>query len=118
MRGFWSECNWHLEGAHLIMPSGQRIALKHVLQWQNDRLIGQYDLTGKWPGWRVRQQWLIAPGGTIRRGRIAERTLRHVIQTMAWDEQDVSRRQLDLFRSEHMARGGPSRQRAARPTRR
>lgn len=117
MRGFWSETNWRLEGADLIMPSGQRIALKHVRQWQNDRLIGCYDLTGKWPGWRVRQQWLIAPGGTLRRGRIAERTLRHVVQTMAWAEQDVSRRQLALF-PDHTGRPGPPGQTAEQRTHR
>lgn len=97
MRGFWNEKNWRLDGPDLVMPSGKRLALRHVLKWQDDRLTGRLDLTGKWPGWRVRQQWLIAPGGSLRHGRIAERTLRHVIQTNGWHELDVSKRQLNLF---------------------
>jgi hypothetical protein len=58
---------------------------------------GRHDLSGKWPGWRVRQQWLIAPGGSIRRGRIAEHVLRHVMQMSEIEQKELSRRQLALF---------------------
>jgi hypothetical protein len=97
MRGFWSETNWRLDDDALLMPNGQRIALKHILQWRADQVEGRHDLSGKWPGWRVRQQWLIAPGGSIRRGRIAEHVLRHVMQMSEIEQKELSRRQLALF---------------------
>lgn len=97
MRGFWSETNWRLDHDALLMPNGQRIPLKHILQWRVDQIEGRHDLSGKWPGWRVRQQWLIAPGGTIRHGRIAQHVLQHLMQTAARHEQEISRRQLALF---------------------
>ncbi|HEV7121835.1 MAG TPA: hypothetical protein VGN24_00220 [Rhodanobacter sp.] len=97
MHGFWSEKNWRLDHDALTLPSGQRITLQTIRQWQADRVAGQYDLTGKWPGWRVRQQWLIAPGGTIKRGRIAQRVLRQLMQFSDQDQRDISRRQLPLF---------------------
>jgi hypothetical protein len=67
-----------------VLPNGRRIWLKDVLQWQADRVDGRHDFTGKWPGWRVRQQWLIAPGGAIRRGRISEHVRHHVMQMNEW----------------------------------
>lgn len=97
MQGFWSPKNWRLDDDALLLPSGQRIALNQIRQWQADRLAGHYDLTGKWPGWRVRQQWLIAPGGTIKRGRISEHVLRHVMRMSDLEQQEISRRQLALF---------------------
>ncbi|MGB5853108.1 MAG: hypothetical protein WBG85_12525 [Rhodanobacter sp.] len=97
MQGFWSPKNWRLDDDALLLPSGQRIALRHIRQWQADRIAGSYDLTGKWPGWRVRQQWLIAPGGTIKRGRIAQHVLRQLMQFSEWEQQETSRRQLALF---------------------
>jgi hypothetical protein len=63
-------------------------------------LIGRYDLTGKWPGWpgrRVWQQYLIAPGGTMRHGCIAEHVMRHIVQTWDWEWREISRKQLALF---------------------
>lgn len=97
MRGFWSVKNWRLDDDALQMPNGQRLPLKHILQWRADLIEGSADLTGKWSGWRVRQQWLIPPGGTIRRGRIAQRVLAHDIQQLEWAAQEISRRQLTLF---------------------
>lgn len=97
MRGLWHESNWRLDQEALVLPNGQRLALSSIRDWQGRLLVGEFDLTGKWSGWRVRQQFLIPPGGTMRRGRIAERTLRHLAQTQAWSEQDVGRRQLRLF---------------------
>jgi hypothetical protein len=97
MRGLWSETNWRLDHDALVLPTGRRIRLKDILQWQADRVNGRHDFTGKWPGWRVRQQWLIAPGGTIRRGRIAEHVLRHIVQMNEWELAEISRRQLPLF---------------------
>ena len=97
MRGFWGKEHWALDGDALRMPNGQRITLKAILQWQHDQTIGNIDLSGKWPGWRVRQQWLIAPGGTMRRGKIANHVLRQLMTFSEWDHSDVSRRQLSLF---------------------
>lgn len=97
MRGFWSETNWRLDGGALLMPNGQRITLKQIVQWRADVIDGRHDLSGKWPGWRVRQQWLIAPGGSIRQGRIAEHTMRQIVAAWDWDRKDSSRRQLALF---------------------
>ena len=97
MRGRWNEANWHLDADALVMPNGHRVPLKDILQWQLDKVDGRHDFTGQWPGWRVRQQWLIAPGGTIRRGRIAEHVLRHVMQMSEWEQAEMSRRQLRLF---------------------
>lgn len=97
MRGFWSESNWRLDGAELVIPNGQRIALKQILQQRADLIEGRADLPAKWSGWRVRQQWLIAPGGTLRRGRIAEHAMRHIVQSWDWERNEASRRQLDLF---------------------
>jgi len=97
MKGFWSEKNWCLDHDAVVMPNGQRIALKHILQWRADQIEGRYDLTGKWSGWRIRQQWLIAPGGSIRRLRIAQHVVQHVVQASRWEAEEVSRRQLALF---------------------
>ncbi|MGC1548994.1 MAG: hypothetical protein WA777_10735 [Rhodanobacter sp.] len=97
MQGFWSDKNWRLDGAALVLPNGQRIGLKEIVQWRSDLMVGQFDLTGRWPGWRVRQHWLIAPGGSMRRGRISEHHLRHLMQMHDWDLKDASRRQLVLF---------------------
>ncbi|KZC29273.1 hypothetical protein RhoFW510R10_06170 [Rhodanobacter sp. FW510-R10] len=79
------------------MPNGHRLPLRHIVQWRQDLIEGSADLTGKWSGWRVRQQWLIPPGGTVKRGRIAQHVLAHEIQTHGWAAQEVSRRQLVLF---------------------
>jgi hypothetical protein len=97
MRGFWSESNWRLDGDALLMPNGQRITLKHILQWRADQVEGRHDLSGQWSGWRIRQQWLIAPGGTIRQGRIPEHVMRQVVRTWDWERKVHSRRQLPLF---------------------
>jgi hypothetical protein len=45
MRGFWSESNWRLDGDALLMPNGQRITLKHILQWRADQVEGRHDLS-------------------------------------------------------------------------
>jgi hypothetical protein len=97
MRGFWSESNWRLDHAELVLPNGQRIALKQILQQRVDLIEGRADLPAKWSGWRVRQQWLIAPGGTLRRGRIAQHVLHHVMHMSEWEQNELSRRQLALF---------------------
>lgn len=97
MRGFWSEKNWRLDGDALLMPNGQALKLKQIVQWRADCIDGRHDLSGKWPGWRVRQQWLIAPGGTIRQGRIAQHVLQQLMRMNEWDEKEISRRQLALF---------------------
>ena len=81
----------------LLMPNGQRISLKHILQWRADLIEGRFDLTGKWSGWRVRQQWLIPPGGTMRQNRIAQHVLDHHIRSWEWERKEVSRLQLSLF---------------------
>lgn len=97
MSGFWSKSNWRLDGDALLLPNGQRLHLKHIRQWQQDLIDGNADLTGKWSGWRIRQQWLIPPGGTLRRGRIAQRVLAQDIRRLEWSAQEISRRQLSLF---------------------
>lgn len=97
MRGLWSETNWRLDDDALVLPNGHRITLKHILQWRADLIEGRFDLTGKWPGWRIRQQFLIAPGGSMKRGRIPEWYLRHLVQQYDADRLDHSRRQLPLF---------------------
>lgn len=97
MRGFWTEKNWTLDHDALVLPNGQRLTLASIRDWRARLLVGEHDLTAKWSGWRVRQQWLIPPGGTMRRGRISERRLRHIVDAEEWNAQDVSRRQLALF---------------------
>ena len=97
MRGFWSETKWRIDGDALLMPNGQRLPLKHIVQWRSDMMIGRFDLSGKWPGWRVRQQFLIAPGGTIRQGCISEHTMRHLVKMHDMERRDASQRQLTLF---------------------
>lgn len=97
MRGFWNEKHLQLDGDALLMPNGQRLTLASILQHQIDLIEGRCDLPGKWCGWRVRQQWLIPPNGTIRRGRIAQHVLQHLVQSHEWERQDVNRRQLALF---------------------
>ena len=97
MRGFWSESNWRLDRDALVMPNGCRLALKHILQWRTDLIEGRFDLTGKWSGWRIRQQWLIPPGGSFRQHRIAQHVLEHEIGELDWSRKEISRKQLDLF---------------------
>lgn len=97
MRGFWSNKNWRLDGDALIMPNGWRIQLAHVRQWRQDLIDGNADLPGKWSGWRIRQQWLIPPGGSIKRGRIAQHVLAHDIRQLEWSDRETSRLQLSLF---------------------
>jgi len=97
MRGFWNSENWRLDGDALLLPNDQRLPLKYIRQWQDDLIAGNADLTGQWSGWRVRQQWLIPPGGSTRRNRIAEHVMRHHISTWDWDRKEISRRQLALF---------------------
>lgn len=97
MQGIWNESHWAIDGDSLLLPTGRRIALKQIRQWQEDRITGRVDLSGQWPGWRIRQQFLIAPGGSMRRGRISENYLRHVVQLADWERLETSRRQLALF---------------------
>jgi hypothetical protein len=97
MRGFWSEKNWRLDDDALLMPNGWRVPLKDVLQWRDDLITGRHDLSGKWSGWRVRQQWLIAPGGSMRHHCIAEHVMRHRVSKWDWERKEISRRQLTLF---------------------
>ncbi|MHB1271511.1 MAG: hypothetical protein ACYCZD_01870 [Rhodanobacter sp.] len=97
MRGFWTESQWRIDGADLVLPNGQRLALSNIRQWRANLIDGNLDLCGRWPGWRVRQHYLIAPGGSLRRGRIAERTLRHIVQGHDTERIEHSRRQLGLF---------------------
>jgi hypothetical protein len=97
MQGFWSEKNWRLDGDALLLPNGWRIPLKHVLQWRKDLIEGNADLRGKWSGWRVRQQWLIAPGGSMRQHCIAEHVMRYRVSRWDWERKETSRRQLPLF---------------------
>ena len=97
MQGLWSEENWRLDGDALVLPGGQRIKLANIRQWRSDLVTGQFDLTGKWSGWRVRQQWLIPPGGSIRRWRISEGYARQLARSEAWAAMETSRRQLALF---------------------
>ena len=58
MRGFWSESRWRLDHADLVLPNGNRIALKQILQDRADLIEGRANLPGKWAGWRIRQQYL------------------------------------------------------------
>jgi hypothetical protein len=97
MRGFWSETNWRLDDDALLMPNGHRLSLKHILQWRVDMIEGRSDLTGIWAGWRVRQHWLIPPGGSMRQNRIAQHVLAHDIKSWDWDRKEISRLQLQLF---------------------
>jgi hypothetical protein len=97
MKGLWSEKNWRLDGDALLMPNGQRLALRHILQWRVDLIEGRAHLPAKWSGWRVCQQWLIAPGGSIRQGRISQHEMQHIVRTHDWDRKETSRRQLTLF---------------------
>lgn len=84
MRGLWAETNWRLDDGALLLPTGRRLKLSHIRQWQENLLAGHFDLTGKWSGWRVRQQFLIPPGGSLRRGRITEHALSHIVQMHDW----------------------------------
>lgn len=79
------------------MPNGWRIPLEHIRQWRQDLIGGNADLTGHWSGWRIRQQWLIPPGGTMRRGRIAQHVLARCIAECERDAAEIGRRQLPLF---------------------
>lgn len=97
MRGLWSESNWRLDHDALILPNQQRIALALIRDWREQQVTGNVDLAGQWRGWRVRQQWLIPPGGSMRRFRISERYARHLAQAEDWERTDISRRQLALF---------------------
>jgi hypothetical protein len=97
MRGQWSEKNWRLDGDALVLPNGWRIALADIRQWRSDLIQGCTNLTGQWAGWKVRQQWLIPPGGGIRTWRLSEHYVRHAARTEIWHRQDISRRQLALF---------------------
>lgn len=97
MRNLWSETNWRVDGDALLLPNGRRLKLAAIRQWQEDLLIGRFDLTGKWAGWRVRQQWLIPPGSTVRTLRLSEGYARHAARMELWHRQDISRRQLALL---------------------
>jgi hypothetical protein len=97
MRGIWKASNWAIVGDVLALPTGRRIPLKQIRQWQEDHITGRADLSGQWPGWRIRQQFLIALGGSMRRGRVSENYLRHVMQFADWERMETSRRQLALF---------------------
>jgi hypothetical protein len=95
--GLWSESNWRLEHDALILPNGRRLTLAGIRQWQEDLYDGAADLTRHWNGWWIRQQFLIAPGGTTRRGYVTELYLRHAVQMADWHRNEISRRQLALF---------------------
>ena len=97
MRGIWSEKNWRLDHDALILPNGRRLTLAGIRQWQEDLYDGAANLTRHWNGWRVRQQFLIAPGGSMHRGYLSERYLRHIVQTAEWQRKELQRRQLALF---------------------
>lgn len=97
MRGMWHEPNWRLEDGALILPNGHRLTLASIRQWQLNLYSGTADLTGKWSGWRIRQQWLIPPGGSIRTRRLSESGARHAAQVETWNHHETSRRQLNLF---------------------
>jgi len=97
MHGFWSVKNWRLDDGALLMPNGQRLPLKDIREWREDLYAGNADLTGKWSGWRVRQQWLIPPGGSLRQNRIAQHVLAHDIRQLDWTRKEISRLQLSLF---------------------
>ena len=97
MRGLWSETNWRLDGDALLLPNGRRLTLASIRQWQENLYLGTFDLTRHWTGWRIRNHYLIAPGGTMRQGYLAEHYLRHLIQTATWSRQDISRRQLAFW---------------------
>jgi hypothetical protein len=79
------------------MPNGHRLTLRHILQWRADLIDGRFDLTGKWAGWRVRQQWLIPPGGSVRQYRIAQHVLAYEIRDRDWQRKELNRKQLSLF---------------------
>lgn len=97
MRGLWSESNWRLDTDAIVLPTGRRIPLASIRRWQEDVYSGAFDLTRQWSGWRVRSHYLIAPGGTMRRGYLAEHYARHLIQSAAWAREETSRRQLTLW---------------------
>lgn len=97
MQGLWSEKNWRLDEDALILPNEWRISLASIRQWRSDLIEGRFDLTGRWSGWRIRQQWLIPPGGSIRTWRLSESYARASARTETWAAQEISRRQLALF---------------------
>lgn len=97
MRGLWSETNWRLDNDALVLPNGRRLSLASIRQWQEDLYAGAADLTRHWSGWRVRQQFLIPPGGSMRQGYLSEHYLRHLAQTADWHRKERQRRQLALF---------------------
>jgi len=97
MRGFWSVKNWRLDDDALLLPNGLRLPLTDIREWREDLYTGNANLTGKWSGWRVRQQWLIPPGGSIRQNRIAQHVLAHDIRQLDWTRKETSRLQLSLF---------------------
>ncbi len=94
MRGFWDERNWRLDGRHIVMPNGWRIALYDIRQWRADMVEGHADLPGRWAGWRIRQNFLLPPGATIRTVRITPQRIQASLQ---WTAADTDRRQLALF---------------------
>ena len=97
LRDFWHAAHWHIDGADLVLPNGWRIPLIDILRWRENLITGNADLTGHWSGWRVRRQWLIAPGGSLRHHRMSEHVLRHHISQSDREHKEVSRRQLELF---------------------
>jgi hypothetical protein len=99
LRGFWHASRWRIDSTDLVMPNGWRIPLIDVLRWREDLITGNADLTGRWSGWRVRQQWLIAPGGSLRHHRIAEHVMLRHISQLDWERKEISRRQMALFPS-------------------
>lgn len=97
MNGFWAEERWKIHGDCLVLPSGQLITLERIRHELGERMMGNADLRGHWSGWRVRQQFLIAPGGTMRQGRIAEHVMKHLVQVNDIERIAKNRRQGDLF---------------------
>jgi hypothetical protein len=95
--GFWHASRWRIDGTHLVMPNGWHIPLVDILRWREDLITGNADLTHHWSGWRVRQQWLIAPGGNLRHHRIAEHVMLRHISEWDWTCKEIGRRQLELF---------------------
>jgi len=85
------------ETQELRTPHGRVLSIHDIATMLADQRDCRLDLDGKWSGWRLRQQWLIVPGGTMKRGRIAQHVLRHLTQMSEWEQQDLGRRQLALF---------------------
>jgi hypothetical protein len=57
---------WQFEKDRLIAPNGWEFLLRELLVTRSDQISGRIDLrTTEWSGWRIRQQYLVAPGQHI-----------------------------------------------------